>query len=176
MASDDKFSMNEYLFQQIYSAHFAELVRHAMRYVQKREVAEDIVQDLYTKLWDNRDSLIDVETIRSYLYRSVTNKCLNYVRDFESRVSTIDDKEIVIAQKSIDETNAKEQEDEEAQVYEELFLSFDQLSPRAREVILYALDGYTTTEIAEQMGISYETVKTLKKRAYASIRAYLGLD
>lgn len=170
--------MNEYLFKQIYSAHFAELVRHAMRYVQEREVAEDIVQDLYIQLWDDRDSLINIDAIRPYLYRSVTNKCLNYVRDFQRRVRTIDDreKEIVIAQQSIDETNAKEAEDEETQVYEQLFLSIEQLPPRAREVILSALDGYTTTETAEQMGISYETVKTLKKRAYASIRAYLGLD
>ncbi len=168
----------ELLFEKNYSQYFSALIRHATNYVEYREVAEDIVQELYSELWENRHELNRLSSPKSYLYRSVTNKCLNYLRDHRDRYSLLDDTadSKTISRLSEEEIRNNDIRAEETEIYELLTKCIDELSPRSREVMLYALEGYSVADIAKKMGIGTETVKTLKKRSYASIRRSLGLE
>ena len=66
-------------FRRLYERYQEDMYRLALRKVQSEEVAEEIVQDVFVALWEKRDGLI-VTDIRSYLFRSVKNGVLDYVR------------------------------------------------------------------------------------------------
>ena len=60
--------------------YYTDLIRFALRHVADPMVAEEIVQDIFIYLWEKRSSL-DIKTlIEAYLYRSVKNKCINYLK------------------------------------------------------------------------------------------------
>jgi len=66
-------------FRRLYERYQEDMYRLALRKVQSEEVAEEIVQDVFVSLWEKRDGLV-VTDIRSYLFRSVKNGVLDYVR------------------------------------------------------------------------------------------------
>lgn len=66
-------------FRRLYERYQEDMYRLALRKVQSEEVAEEIVQDVFVALWEKRDGLV-VTDIRSYLFRSVKNGVLDYVR------------------------------------------------------------------------------------------------
>ena len=66
-------------FRRLYERYQEYMYRLALRKVQSEEVAEEIVQDVFVSLWEKRDGLV-VTDIRSYLFRSVKNGVLDYVR------------------------------------------------------------------------------------------------
>lgn len=68
-------------FEMLYRTHFTGLATFAARYTLSWEEAEEIVQDIFIRLWIERSSLIeDIRSIKSYLYRAVRNAALNRVR------------------------------------------------------------------------------------------------
>lgn len=60
------------------------------------------------------------------------------------------------------------------EIYRQLFLAIDELPPRQREVFLLCMEGKKNREIAEQLGISAETVKVQKRRAIDNLRGKLS--
>ncbi|MGN0189699.1 MAG: RNA polymerase sigma factor, partial [Candidatus Cryptobacteroides sp.] len=69
-------------FDEVYTAHYAALVNYATLMV-SRESAEDIVHDVFLRLWNNRENLVadtGCGNVRAYLYRSVYNACVGIIR------------------------------------------------------------------------------------------------
>lgn len=168
---------SDLVFEKLYSQYFDSLVDHAVRYVEYRQIAEDIVQDLYSELWNRREEFKHLISPKSYFYQAVTNRALNYLRDYGGRISPLDTSEYnVLSLQSDDASPHDDAQTDVSEVYDRLMECIDELSPRAREVILYTLEGKTIVQIAQIMGVSTETVKTLKKRAYKMIRTSLELE
>ena len=66
-------------FTAFYQTFFQKLLLAADRHVKDMFVAEEIVQDVFLKVWENPDNLQEVKSVKSYLYRSVLNASINYV-------------------------------------------------------------------------------------------------
>src|SRR5690606_11704368 len=67
-------------FEKVFRAHFKELHHYAFKILQDAAAAEETVQQVFLKLWE-RDAQLDIHTsIRSYLYRSVYNECINILK------------------------------------------------------------------------------------------------
>ena len=77
MSNNEDFSSR---YQQIFNENFQRLIFHALRFVDDRAEAEDIVADVFFELWRNRDT-VNLETgIVTYLYRAVSSRTLNVLR------------------------------------------------------------------------------------------------
>lgn len=71
---------NEKAFEEFFRMHYEELCIYASKILQENVIVEEIVQDVFVKIWEKRDELEISETsYKGYLYRTVHNKCLNAI-------------------------------------------------------------------------------------------------
>lgn len=72
---------DEQVFKDLYRQYFVKLYRFSLALINLREPAEEIAHDVLMKLWKNRGSFTDIRNLDAYLYVSVKNLSLNYLRD-----------------------------------------------------------------------------------------------
>ncbi len=70
---------DEVAFKELYYVHYKELFRFAKTFLQRKELVEEALQDVFTKIWINRSGLHNIQNLRVYLFKSVKNKCLDYL-------------------------------------------------------------------------------------------------
>ncbi|WP_294142955.1 sigma-70 family RNA polymerase sigma factor [uncultured Sanguibacteroides sp.] len=157
---------NSVKFKDLYEKLFHSLLAIACKYVDHSE-AEDIVQDTFYKLWYSPHLFIDGNELQYYLYTVVKNKCLNHIRGKSIKEKCLSHYEV-------------ESEDYfcNAVLEEEVFIRLRQaiecLPEKYRIVINLTLEGFKDKDIAEQLGISVDAVKTQRKRGKELLRT--GLD
>ena len=66
-------------FESLFRSSYVSLVRYAMKIVTDHDTAEEIVQDLFTRLWQDKEKLKIESSLNGYLFRSVYNKCLHHI-------------------------------------------------------------------------------------------------
>lgn len=155
----------------LYDRYYRALVSYGCQFVEN-EVAEDIVQELFSVLWERRPLFNSVSQFSTYLYNTVHNSSLNHLRHQtvrnNYRQSIIDNlQEFMLVDDTSDIFNKEE-------IYRQLFAAIDELPPRQKEVFLLCMEGKKNKEIAEQLDISAETVKVQKRRAIAQLRGKLS--
>ena len=129
------------------------LCNHALRLVKDAFVAEDVVQEVMMTIWKKRAQIKIESSLKAYLYRSVTNRSLNYLRDKRNRVEEIEDRYMDISA------------DVEEKIYynetEQIIMNeVNKLSPRCRQIfIMNRLDQMKYKEIAAELEISVKTVE-----------------
>ena len=151
------------MFAQLYKHYFLKLVRFAYDYVGDQDEAENIVQDLFLQLWEQREVLSTIDNIRSYLFRLTKNRCIDYYRQElqrRKRTSSIDDVEMIELQlKSealvvFDESLLSTQE-----ITKALNQSIARLPEKCRQIFLLSRkDHLKHKEIAEKLHLSLSTV------------------
>ena len=151
----------------LYDRYYRALVSYGCQFVEN-EVAEDIVQELFSVLWERRPLFNSISQFSTYLYNTVHNSALNHLRHQtvrnNYRQSIIDNLlEFMLVDDTSDIFNKEE-------IYRQLFAAIDELPPRQKEVFLLCMEGKKNKEIAEQLDISAETVKVQKRRAIAQLR------
>ncbi len=146
------------------------LVVYAMGFVSEQQIAEDLVQDLIISIWEQDNNFTNRKTFNSYLYRSVKNKCINYIRHLRVKDKYLQN---VLSDSDIEE-QADEEIAEEQELYRMIFKAIDGLPKRCKEVFELQMQGKKNKEIAEILEISIETVKTQKKRAMKRLKDQLG--
>ena len=153
-------------FRAFYDMTYDRLYRIAYYYVKREEWSQEIVLDIFLKLWKQRDTLLDVKNIEDYCFILVKNASLNYLEK-ESRHT-------LIHPDSLPEPQEQSYSPEESLISEELFALYvkalDRLPERCREIFLLHLEGYDNDAIAKKLSLSIETVKTQKKRAMKTLR------
>ncbi|WP_020529784.1 RNA polymerase sigma-70 factor [Flexithrix dorotheae] len=157
----------EWVFNYIFDHYYAMLCVFANKIVGDFDTAEDIVQGLILKLWEERDSIQIKSSLKAYLFQAVKNKCYNHVKQFQVRNE--------INQKLIEEIN---QNVENAFAIEELsqkiYLAIASLPPQCRKIFkLSRFSGLKHQEIADQYQISVKTVKAQISKALQILREQL---
>ncbi|MDB5159500.1 MAG: polymerase sigma-70 factor [Mucilaginibacter sp.] len=82
---------DEQVFKELYREYFVKLYRFAVSLVHSRESAEEIVHDVLINLWKKRSSFQEIENLNTYLYVSVKNLSLNYLRNQGNRIYVDDE-------------------------------------------------------------------------------------
>jgi RNA polymerase sigma-70 factor (ECF subfamily) len=152
------------LFRQFYPA----LCSFVVQYVRSRAVAEELVQDLFLRLWERRESWQDAMPSRSYLYQAARNRAFDHIK--RQRVAERESLELV------EETDppAAEAELDAQDLRAALDRAIEQLPPRTREVfVLSKGHGLTYPQIAEALTISVKTVEAQMTRAFRILRGRL---
>ncbi len=153
------------VFEKLYNQYYKALVGFAYSYINDQNAGEDIVQDVFYSLWNQKREYSDESTFKVYLYKATRNRCINYIR--HQQVKDEYSKEQIKLMET-EENLLKRIMTEE--VYRILYNFINDLSDKRKEVILLSLKGYSNAEIAEDLNISLDTVKTHKKKVYNILR------
>ncbi len=71
---------NESAFEVLFKQHYRVLCNYAYGRISDREEAEEIVQDVFCRIWEQREKLVNLQSVKAYLFRCVHNSCLNRIR------------------------------------------------------------------------------------------------
>ena len=158
-------------FQRLFEMYHKALCFFATRIVRDSLEAEDIVQDVFLAFWRmDRGGFPNLKTVRTFLYKSVQHRCLNYLRDLEIRDRNYRN----LKREELDEDYFLCQQIR-AEVVAELFGAIDELPDKCKEIFKRSyVDGQEDKKIAEELDISLNTIKTQKQRAKSYLRGRLG--
>lgn len=157
------------VFNRLYQAYFDRLIFHALRFVEDKAEAEDIVADVFADLWYRLPAL-DLESgIVSYLYRAVSTRSLNVLRHKNIAAVRIEALEAINEKRLefIDKTNLEDTINAH-EIGTGIRGALSELPEKCREVfILSYVNGLKSKEIAEAMDIS---VRTVEAHVYKALR------
>ena len=147
-------------------ANYTPLVLFGSNYVNNdQDVSEDIVQDVFLKLLQKNIYFKNIISLKAYLYRSVKNACLNYNKHKKVKELYADGEKSAFQTESdfLDQIIKEE-------VFFHLVKAVECLPNRCKNVFELTMEGFKNAEIATQMKISVETVKSQKKRGRKILR------
>ncbi len=162
-------NINVKKFEILFKEHYTKLCLFALKYTKNEKDAEEVVQDVFYKIWEKR-SVINIKTsIKSYLYISVRNKCLQ----------NINHKKIVRIHQNYIENQGNPRTDSpyENLIYEESIDIFNEalntLPDRCIEIFkLSRFEGLRYKEIAKELAVSIKTVEANISKALKTFRNY----
>jgi len=158
-------------FEFLFKKYYLPLTRFAWRYVNSKAIAEELVQELFTILWEKRKELNTDGSVRSYLYKSVRNLSLNHLK--HQGVKNEYDRQWM-AQQEYPQIDFRD-EQREQQVREAIAQAIDELPERSKMTYkLHRYDGLTYPEIAEVMDVSVKTVESQMTRTLKILRERLA--
>lgn len=152
----------EALFNQLYPS----MCVLAREYVKDDGMAEDIAQEAFVKLWNTRDRYENITSIKSFLYVMVKNQSLNLLKRDKlgnKFTESLDKEDYYYFNNCI----------VEEETYRILQQAIDDLPHRSAIVMNLSLQGMQNQEIAERLGVSVNTVKTLKYNSMKTLRTKL---
>lgn len=147
-------------FKIIFETFYKSLHIFAVKYVNDSDLAEDMVQEVFVKLWEKRKTIVDVLTIKAFLYMSVKNKALNFFR----HQKVIDTHRKEMLNDKSNEFFFKNHLIEE-ETYRLLFQAVESLPEQTRKVCKLSMNGAQNAQIAEELNLSTSTVKYHKTQA-----------
>lgn len=152
-------------FRAVFDLYFNALAAFGYKYVGDRQAVEDMVQEAFIGFWEGRDQFDHLNAVKAFLYTSVRNKCLNHLKHLSVRRKHEDSLLYRLESDHYFESHVIEEE-----TFNQLFAEIRNLPASSREIMLLALNGLKNQEIADELNISINTVKTQKKIAYAKIK------
>lgn len=162
---------DEHSFAEIFTRYQSLLFHFAYKKIKDKDEAQDIVQDIFVSLWDNREGLELHTSLRSYLYRSVLNKVLNGVKHNLVREVYVNSLQHMIDQSAPSADYRVREKD----IEELLNLEIAALPRQMREVFLLRKEQFLTNkQVAEQLDLSVQTVETHMKRALKVLKKRLA--
>jgi len=155
-------------FKLIFDEYYIELCAFANNYISDEDQCEDLVIEVFEDFWDKRSELDIKVSIKSLLFVTVKNRCLNFIKSQNIKDSKL--KELTYLESdSVYEYNFIEEE-----VHYRLYKALEKLPEKSKEVIMLSLDKLSNEEIKDKLNVSINTVKSNKKRAYKLLKSILG--
>ena len=154
------------LFKQLLLPLYPRLQRVALRLLGNAEDAEDMVQEVYMKLWNKRDALPDVKDVEAYCVTLTKNMCIDRLRMAEAEKADVDEVPIMLAA-----TDDVEAQVERRDAVEQVKQIIETLPEHQQQVIILRdMEDCSFEEIAEQTGLTAVNIRMLLSRARRTIR------
>lgn len=150
--------------EQLFRKHYELLCLVSFGIVKDRDAAKDITQDFFISYWLKREDISLTVSFKAYAVRAVKNLSLLSLKRAKKEKSLLQNMNLrdSVEQKTLDEPNKGKK----------LQKLLNKLPERRRQIFMsFVIHGQSYSEIAENNGISINTVKTQMKRAYAFLRA-----
>ena len=160
-------------YEKLFSEHYASLCRYANAMLKDMDQSEDIVQQAFIKLWNKREQMDLSRSVKSYLYTSVRNLSINYIRDQKKFQSSVLDVEIYQSGQAmslgLDPGNLMADE-----LAEKIERALAGLPEKSLEVFkLSRFENLRYREIAEKLGVTVKTVEAHMSKALKLLREEL---
>ena len=157
---------NKKAFEEIFMAYHNQLAAYVMLLTESRELTEEIIQDVFIKIWNRRENLHQVEKFTSYLFIVTRNHTLNAVR----KLVTEREKEVSYHQAiNLEQNIMVWEQQEKPDFYTLIDKAIVQLPPQQRKVFVMRMQGLKNPEIASEMQISTLSVKKYQQWALRSV-------
>lgn len=158
---------NQGVFELVFKYYYSGLVVYADQIIKNTSVSEDIVQSIFLKLWENRES-IEIRSLHAYFTQCVKNRCIDYIRNQQVR-QRFDNQG--------DHVEAVDFEDDfwiKTELSELIESAIEDLPPRCQEIFrMSRYDNLKISEIANKLNISKRTVETQISKALKIMRIRL---
>ena len=157
---------NTTTFTRFYTSYFQKLILASDKYLSDIHTAEEIVQDIFLKIWEFPENMQEVKSVKSYLYRSVINASIN----FANRQKTLEQHHLKLASEFSDDYLTDLDEENEMIVI--LRHEIDKLPSQCKKVFkLSRFENLKYKEIANVLDISEKTVENHIGNALKILRA-----
>ena len=156
-------------FEEIYHRYWKRLYYASYRRVQSREISEELIQDIFTSLWEKRESLA-IEDLSSYLLAAVKYKVINHFhRELSRKVyletQTVPDKDVI---------NSTEEMVLHEDLNQALNREIEKLPAKRQKIFrLYRQENLSMKQVASELGISEKTVENQLNRAFKVLKLSL---
>ncbi|MGD0343333.1 MAG: RNA polymerase sigma-70 factor [Bacteroidales bacterium] len=154
-------------FSLIFTIYYKDLVLFATNYIHKADLAEEIVQDTFVKIWEEHEELNIVFSLKSFLLKSVQNKCIDMIRHQKIRQNHINDVILNSPDYEYNTDNYLTNSELVGLIKTTLDNLPDEISQAYR---MNRFEGLKYHEIAEKLNISVRTVEVRIGRALCSLR------
>jgi len=167
-SKDKEQGMNEIEFRQVFELHFDSLRNFLYFKVGDRDLAEDLAQESFIKLWDKRKE-VRLATVKTFLYTIGGNLAINHHKHMQVRFNFVNSR---VQMHSIQDPQYLMEEQEFKKRLEEVIAS---MTEGSREVFLMnRLEGLKYNEISERLDISVKAVEKRMSKALQVLRDELG--
>lgn len=156
----------KYIFDTMYSS----LCLFANKYVENLEASQDLVQDVFIRIWEEKIVFQHDQAVKSYLYTAVKNQCLDYLKSVYVRTTQSLDEEDVFQWETDPFFHREVVISETNHILEKAITT---LPEKCAQIIKLSIKGMSNPEISEELGISLNTIKLQKKIAYKRLRPLL---
>ena len=158
-------------FEVLYDLLFKRLIKFCIYYVERKEVAEEIVSDIFVRCWENRKTETVILNLETYLFTAVRNQSLKHLKK-NAHIHLVEI-ESAAEFRFIDRTDP-EKELNNKELHHKLDQAIEKLPPQAKMIFrLIKENGMKYKEVAEILEISPRTVQTQLFRAIAKLRVIL---
>ncbi len=166
--SEDNFIAYETLFKTYYNL----LCHHAMDYSNDIAAAQDAVSEVFARIWEKRKQLSIEISVKSYLYRAVSNQCIDTIRkNYHKKVVLVDS---VMLYDNVDDEITPSSIYETRELSQKVEVAVRQLPKQCGIVFRLSREsGLKYQEIANKLNISIKTVETQMGRAFKLLRLSL---
>ncbi|NJD21707.1 MAG: RNA polymerase sigma-70 factor [Melioribacter sp.] len=164
-------------FKKLFEEYYPKLFWFVNRYLMSKEIADDVVKELFIELWQRKDRFVIQSSLNAYLYASARNRAFNYLRSKQSKekyltIRSMEDEELNIITSS---TKTPSEVLEQKELSEAVQSAVELLPGRTKLVFtLHRDDGLTYAEIAQVLEISAKTVENQMARAFKILRSRLS--
>jgi RNA polymerase sigma-70 factor (family 1) len=153
-----------------FNCYYSPLLLYSNSIIRNYSVAEEIASEAFVKLWKNKGTITDGRKVKSLLYKIIYNASIDHIRQERNCRQRLESLQISsrferpILDKLI-----------EVETHHQLYLLLQNLPPRSRQVFkMFYFQNKAVKEIAQELGISANTVKTHKQRAIQYLRQHQG--
>jgi RNA polymerase sigma-70 factor (ECF subfamily) len=154
-------------FESLFRSSYVSLVRYAKTILKDHDTSEEIVQDLFFRLWQDKEKIKIESSLNGYLFRAVHNSCLHWIehnRVVEKHVQEMANKHSENMENPEEEIHYKELQSKIARILE-------RLPERCGKIFcMNRFEGLKYTEIAEKLSVSVKTVEANMGRALKEFR------
>ena len=161
---------DDFAFSSIFKTYYVDLVMFAGTFVHDKQAAEEIVQDVFIRLWEYRESVVITSSLRSFLLKSVQNKCIDTIRHLkivEDYQSKIQNYPLLLENDTENYVLYSELEDDLKKALEKLPADISKI------FLLNRFEGLTYPEIASQLNLSVRMVEIRMGKALALLKQLL---
>ena len=155
---------NRQVYRTFFNKNYKALVAYANGYLFDLAASEDVVQEVLIYIWESSENINIQTSLRGYVYTMVRNRCFNYLKSIKvtDNYDFLEFNISLITEHVFDSAT----EENKKVVYHQILKVVDSLPDKMQKVVrLKFLHNYRYKEIAEELGVSVNTVKTQLKRA-----------
>ena len=161
---------DEAAFEQMFKTHFKRLHAYAFTILRDEIQAEEMVQQVFFKLWERNENLSLTGSISSYLYRAVHNESLNYIKHQKVRSNH----QLSVAYSMKNEVEHPAKKIMASELEKKIHLALNELPEQCRTIFqMSRFDELKYREIADKLGISVKTVESQMSKALRLLRVKL---
>jgi RNA polymerase sigma-70 factor, ECF subfamily len=158
-------------FEEIFHHLYNSLCNYALKYVKDTTIAEEVVSDVFFKLWKNKSQINILSSFQHYIFRAVKNQSLDYLKNKNNQNLSIHEINFYVYDSYAE---SPEEEMSNQELDNKIERAIQTLPQQCKNIFVMSREqGLKYREIAEKLNISIKTVETQMGRALKALRSFL---